>query len=371
MVGAGIAGSCTALYLRRAGAHVTLVETHDVGHMRAASGGEHRLLRSSHGSDELYTRWSRRARVLWQELGEQVGERLFLQCGVMLLASRGDSTWEDASTATLARLGIPHVVVPLDDIPARFPTVNPDGLAYALWETESGAVYAQRCCIRAVDQFQKEGGRFRRARVTTDEKERPLLDGEPIRADRVVMACGAWMPSLFRRTLGRMLVNYRQDLLFLATPDADERWLSSQHPGFIDHHLGAYGVAADAGVGFKIGLNLREQPIDVEHEDRVPDLTILARMRRYAAFRFPDLARMPALEMRVCQITSTPDTHFLVDAHPDHDDVFFVCGGSGHLAKHGPALGEYATQVILGERETDTRFRYADRTAVSLADRPQ
>ena len=371
MVGAGIAGSCTALALRRQGASVTLVEAHDVGHMRAASGGEHRLLRSSHGTDELYTRWSRHARAGWLELGALVGERLFLPCGVLVLASTADCAWEDASAATLARLGVPHVIVPAEDIPVRFPTVHPGGLKYAIWETESGAIYSQRCVIRTVEQFRREGGRFVRAKVTTDEHERPLLDGQPIRAGLVVMACGAWMPMLFRRTLGRLLKNYRQDLIFLATPDADERWLSSEHPGFIDHHLGAYGVAADAGLGFKVGLNLREQPIDVDNEDRMPDPTVIARMRRYVAFRYPALAPMPVLEMRVCQITCTPDTHFLIDAHPDHADVLFVCGDSGHLAKHGPMLGEYAARVALGEQETDPRFRYGDRSGVSLADRPQ
>ena len=55
VIGAGIAGASTALALRRRGLEVTLIDAHEPGHARAASAGDHRILRASHGSDELYT----------------------------------------------------------------------------------------------------------------------------------------------------------------------------------------------------------------------------------------------------------------------------------------------------------------------------
>ena len=73
VIGAGIAGASTALALRRRGLEVTLVDAHEPGHARAASAGDHRILRASHGSDEFYTRWSREARLRWLELGAEAG----------------------------------------------------------------------------------------------------------------------------------------------------------------------------------------------------------------------------------------------------------------------------------------------------------
>ena len=68
VVGAGIAGVMTALYLQRRGCSVTLVDRWEPGHSRASSSDYNRILRAIHGSDEMYTRWVREARLRWMEL---------------------------------------------------------------------------------------------------------------------------------------------------------------------------------------------------------------------------------------------------------------------------------------------------------------
>ena len=112
VVGAGIAGAMTALYLRRAGLSVKLVDAWDPGHARAASAGTHRLIRSTHGTDELYTLWSREARLRWMEMSREMGQRFYYESGVVILAAEGHSEWEDATQITLSRLGIPFLSFP-------------------------------------------------------------------------------------------------------------------------------------------------------------------------------------------------------------------------------------------------------------------
>jgi sarcosine oxidase len=47
-----------------------------------------------------------------------------------------------------------------------------------------------------------------------------------------------------------------------------------------------------------------------------------------------------------------------VDHHPDHDNVWIVGGGSGF--KHGPMMGEYVADRIMG-RSTDAALdQYSD-----------
>jgi sarcosine oxidase len=65
VVGAGVFGGSLALQLVSSGWEVTLVEQYLPGHVRAASGGESRLIRSAHGSNAWYTRSARRARGRW------------------------------------------------------------------------------------------------------------------------------------------------------------------------------------------------------------------------------------------------------------------------------------------------------------------
>lgn len=371
VVGAGIAGASTALELVRAGLTVTLVDAWEPGHAAAASAGEHRILRASHGADELYARWSREARLGWLELGELTGQELFVQAGAVVLASQGNRGWEDASAATLGRLGIPHFTCHPDELTVRLPVLDGRGIEYALWEPEAGFVYAKKAVLATVAQFQREGGTFRIGRVTTDGRERPRLDGAPVGGDVVVMACGAWMGGLFRRTLGRMCEVIRQNVVMIAPPPGDARYNHERFPAWIDHGYPAYGIPAAGGHGFKAVINWRQLDIDLDRDDRIVDQASIARTRRYVAHRFPGLARQPITSMAVGQIANTADTHFIIDHHPEHPDVVLVAGDSGHLFKHGPVAGRFIAELATGKRDTEDRFRLRDRTSATVANRPQ
>ena len=102
VVGAGAMGAWTALRCRRAGWSTTLIDAFGVGHPRATSGDETRILRSSHGADAFYARWAREARVAWQTFGDEVGERLFHEVGMLWFARREDG-FEAHSIATSPR----------------------------------------------------------------------------------------------------------------------------------------------------------------------------------------------------------------------------------------------------------------------------
>ncbi len=373
VIGAGIAGASTALALARRGLAVTLVDAREPGHARAASAGDHRILRASHGSDELYTRWSREARLRWMELGAEAGQELFVQSGAVMLATAGHSAWEDASRQTLARLGIPSFVADVDELRLRLPLVDFRRIAYGLWEPESGFVFARRALQATVELFRQAGGVVRRAAATTDAHERPLIDGRPIDAGVIVLACGAWMGGLFPRTLGRLLDVVRQDVIMVAPPAGCTGYDAESFPAWIDHGYPAYGIPAAGGHGFKAVITWRGLTINLDRDDRVVSQTTVARTRRYLAHRFPALADAPIVGQEVGQIANTTDTHFLIDRHPTHRDVVLVAGDSGHLFKHGPVVGDHVAALALEEIDTEPRFSLGSRPAMAVtsADRPQ
>jgi sarcosine oxidase len=373
VIGAGIAGASTALALKRRGLGVTLVDVREPGHARAASAGDHRILRASHGSDELYTRWSREARLRWMELGAEVGQELFVQSGAVMLARAGHTAWEDASRETLARLGIPSFVAGVDELRLRLPMLDPRGLGYGLWEPESGFVYARRATQATVRLFLELGGVLRRGVGGADEHERPLIDGRPINAGVVVFACGAWMGGLFPRTLGRLLDVVRQDVMMVEPPPGSTDYDSESFPAWIDHGYPAYGIPAAGGYGFKAVITWRGLTVDLDRDDRLIGQTSVARTRRYLAHRFPALAAAAIVGQEVGQIANTADTHFLIDRHPLHGEVVLVAGDSGHLFKHGPVVGDHIAALALNEIDTEPRFSLGSRPAVAVhsADRPQ
>jgi glycine/D-amino acid oxidase-like deaminating enzyme len=67
------------------------------------------------------------------------------------------------------------------------------------------------------------------------------------------------------------------------------------------------------------------------------------------------------VESRVCQYENTSNGDFLIDRHPDFDNVWLVGGGSGHGFKHGPAVAEYVVKMLSGDGKVETRFELASK----------
>ncbi len=90
----------------------------------------------------------------------------------------------------------------------------------------------------------------------------------------------------------------------------------------------------------------------------------LARVREFAGRRFPALKDAPLVGSEVCQYENTSNGDFLIDRHPDRENVWLVGGGSGHGFKHGPALGEYVAERIVKGGEVERRFSLATKQKV-------
>jgi glycine/D-amino acid oxidase-like deaminating enzyme len=78
----------------------------------------------------------------------------------------------------------------------------------------------------------------------------------------------------------------------------------------------------------------------------------------------PLLADAPVTETRVCQYENTSNGDFLIDRHPEFENIWLVGGGSGHGFKHGPAVGEYVAQIIFGNVAPEPRFSLATKQRV-------
>ncbi len=66
----------------------------------------------------------------------------------------------------------------------------------------------------------------------------------------------------------------------------------------------------------------------------------------------------------VCQYTNTSNGDFLIDRHPEMENVWLVGGGSGHGFKHGPAVGEYVAERMADGEPVDARFSLATKQKI-------
>ena len=359
----------SALELRRRGASVTLIDRWEPGHWRAASTDYNRIIRAISGRDEFYTRWVREARERWIELQAETGQKLYYENGALILATEGHCHWEDATQDTFDKVGVPYQRFKSADIPLHFPQFKTDDIAYGLYEPEAGMLMAQRGVQAAVALFQRLGGKLARGRVTTDGSERPLLDGKPLEADLIVIATGAWMKEMFPKTISPILGVIGMSVLYHSTPDGSDLFDQSRMPCWIDHGQGSFGLSSVEGSGVKAAVVIPDT-IDLDNDERIIKRETLSRTRAYIDRRFPGLKGQRVVDTKFNGISITPDTHFIVDWHPQHENVLFAGGCSGHLYKHGPVFGDFVAGVGLREYGTADRFKIAGRRKLSPKESP-
>jgi glycine/D-amino acid oxidase-like deaminating enzyme len=205
-----------------------------------------------------------------------------------------------------------------------------------------------------VDAFIAGGGVYRQVAVLADGLETPplrslrLSDGSQLKADQYVFACGPWLGKLFPETLGSIIRATKQDIFFFGPPAGDTRFTDSHLPVWGDHRdRFFYGIPGRGRRGFKVADDTRGGNFDPTDGERVVSPATLKRVREYVAFRFPAMKDAPLLETRVCQYEQAADSHFILDRHPRMESIWLLGGGSGHGFKHGPALGEMMTKLIL------------------------
>jgi glycine/D-amino acid oxidase-like deaminating enzyme len=369
VVGGGIAGTMTALSLARRGIKTRLIDRWEPGHSRASSTDYNRVIRSIHGRDEFYTRWAREARLQWMELQAETGQKLYYECGALVLATKGHCHWEDATAETFTKLGIPFHKYSQNEVAVRFPQFDVSSISYALYEPEAGMIMAHRGVLAGLDLFRKAGGKVERGHVTTDSDERLLLDGKPLEADLIVVATGAWMGEMYPRTIKPILKTVGVNVLYTSTPDGSTAFDQEEMPCWIDHGEGSFGLPSCEGSGVKAAVVIPDT-IDLDKDERLVRRETLNRTRSYIRKRFPGLVGQAVVDSKFNQISLTPDTHFIVDWHPRHKNVLFAGGCSGHLYKHGPVFGDFVAGVGVKDYGTADRFKIAGRRKLSPKESP-
>jgi len=132
-------------------------------------------------------------------------------------------------------------------------------------------------------------------------------------------------------------------------------------PTWLHHAEQVYGMPDLENRGFKISFDSHGPAFDPDAGERLVPAASVAKVRSYLAHRFPALANAPLLETRVCQYENTSNGDFLIDRHPELENVYLAGGGSGHGFKHGPAVGEYVAKLLGGALIPGSRFTVASK----------
>lgn len=352
VVGAGVFGAWSAYFLQKSGARVVLLDAYGPANSRASSGGESRIIRMGYGADEIYTRWSLRALPIWKELfAESRRPELFHKTGVLWIAPEKYQYALD-SLATLQKNNIPCEKLSFGDLRQRYPQISFDDDAWGIFEPDSGVLMARRAVQAVVNRATAIGADYRSVAVANPSAQRKLdslttTKGEKISAAAFVFACGSWLPKIFPDVLGSRLFVTRQEILFFGVPAGDKSFTQPAMPTWLYLKDEFYGMPDIESRGFKVADDHHGERVDPDTQSRIASSEAAEAARQFVARRFPTLKNAPIVETRVCQYENTSNGDFLIDRHPQLENVWLVGGGSGHGFKHGPSVGEYVASQVL------------------------
>jgi glycine/D-amino acid oxidase-like deaminating enzyme len=236
-------------------------------------------------------------------------------------------------------------------IAARFPAWSPavyvDGYfnPRAGW-AESGRVVAALAAearsagvaiaTAAFERLVEHGSRVTGIRTVT---------GDTLAADCVLVAAGAWTPSLLPE-LGRVMWATGQPVVHLAaTPAA--AWQAPRFPvwGADLSNTGWYGFPALADGTLKIGHHAEGRRVHPD-EPRTVGREHGEAVRAFVADSLPALAGAPIVATRLCLYCDTFDGNFWIDHDPDRPGLVVAAGDSGHGFKFAPVLGPLVADVV-------------------------
>ncbi len=361
VIGAGTFGIWTALNLVRLGATVTVVDAYGPGNSRSTSGGETRGVRSSYGNlphGLLWNRWANEAIRRWLEWDAQGAEillpRVFFQTGDLVMRDEMEPYLED-TISHWEQLGVEHEVLGVDEINHRWPWIRTEGIGVAMYEPSAGVVRARRAIESVAKRYELEGGAIRIGRAAPGAVDGRTLndvriDGtDDLSASNFVFAVGPWFPKVFPELMGNRLRIPIGNVFYFGVPDSR----------FIFPNMPSYGVPGCTGWpalgpdhrGFRVRTG-GQAGHDPDTSDRWVPPEAHDSPRRILEQYFPDLVGAPINETRACHYEFGPSFNFLIDRHPDFDNVWLAGSGCAEAFKQGPVLGEYIAKRVLDMDES-------------------
>ncbi len=354
IVGAGEFGLTAALELRRRGWDVVVLDAGPVPHPDAASTDISKVVRMDYGADVIYTEMGEQAIEGWRAWNAAWGRELYHEDGFLLMSRErlAPGGFEFESCAFLSARGHRLIDKSAEDLRRDHPAWNaelyPEGYLNpcAGW-AESGqvitclAMQARRAGIEIV-----EGMRFGKL-IDCDGRVAGVvtLGGGEYRADRVLMAAGAWTPALLPWLQNVMWATGQVVMHF--QPGDPETYRAPQFPVWAADigRTGWYGFPATESGIVKVanhGPGIRVDP----HQPRVVPAAAEEYFRTFLRGTFPALAEASLVASRLCLYGDTFDGHFWIDHDPQHPGLVIAAGDSGHAFKFAPVLGGLIADVV-------------------------
>jgi sarcosine oxidase len=343
VLGAGGVGSAAMYQLARRGLRVLGIDRFAPPHDRGSSHGQTRIIRQAYFEHADYVPLLLESYRLWTELEQHTGRQLLIDTGLVEIGP-ADGMVVPGVLEAARRHGLAIETLTPAAAQERWPALYvPDDMV-AVFEPKAGALRVEQC-VRAHLVAAQEAGADLRVGVEvlgwSFESDSASVDTTAGRfsAARLIVTAGAWADRLLA-DLDLKLEIRRKAMLWYPESDHTTR-ADAGFPCFLYElpHGVFYGMPSIDGSGVKVAEHSGGEPVDDPlHVDRSLRERDLQAVEAFLRTHMPTV--LPACrDHAICLYTMSPDEHFIVDRHPQHPQVIFAAGLSGHGFKFAPALG--------------------------------
>lgn len=351
VVGLGAMGASACAELARRGAKVLGLEQFNLLHSMGSSHGHARMIRLAYYEHPDYVPLLRRAHALSREMDGGRGN-LFVPSGV-LYAGAPSSALISGSEKSARLYGLAHEMLDRDQLRTRFPHLEVPVNYIGMFEPEAGILRPEALIEHALSAALAAGAEIHACEPVTswqagDSAVTITTANGAYTARHVIFCSGAWTSALIH-DLGVTLKVTRQIAAWfwprqpeIFSPERAASWAIDTGDGRL-----FYGFPMLTGYpGVRVAIHAPGAEVQPDHVARnfVPgdDLEIRAAVRQYLP-----AADGALLGSSVCLYTNSPDSHFIVDRHPRHEQVTLACGFSGHGFKFASVMGEILADLAL------------------------
>lgn len=350
VVGLGGMGSAIAAHLARRGHRVVGLDRFEPPHERGSSHGLTRIIRQAYFEGPAYVPLLLRAYELWRDLEQRSGRELMRITGGLMIGPPGSEIVTGARESAQAH-GLAHELLGPAEVVGRFPAFRLQAGEVAVYEPPAGVLFPEEGIAAHLDIASEHGADLRSQTPVngwsaTDSGVRVTTPHAVLRADRLVIAAGAWSGDLLADAMTTTVE--RMVLTWFHPPREPQLFDAASFPVFVAHHtddVALYGMPPRADEGVKVAFHHGGRTGHPDALSGVVDDEEIESVRDVVRQRFPQLGSAP-VDSTTCFYTNSRDGHFVIGEHPRHPQVVIAGGFSGHGFKFCPVVGEAVADLV-------------------------
>lgn len=408
----GHGSSCISNISKNINYNILGIEKYQRNHSNGSSHGRSRIIRQAYFEDPRYVPLIKRSFELWRELalfeenesiknnGEKPIESLLNMTGGLMIG-HPDSTVVRGTLASISTHSLPHQIFNSNELKEKYPILTPDENTIGVFETEAGYLIPESCIENYYRSAEQNGAilHFEETFISwktvpsnifnfinsseyndiQQEEQTELIEVttnlRTYITKKLVLTVGAWAPEIYGPSLPFKLRVERRVLYWIQPTETKYLESFKNLPVYIwdtNQPIGLfYGFPLQPGFpenSLKVAIHLTQynesnqctpdtinRQVSQEETDIIQSLLI---------DYIPSLGNGQVIHTETCMYTVTPNEHFLIDFHPQNNNIIIASPCSGHGFKFCSVIGEIIKDLVIkGTTEHDiSLFRLTEFT---------